>query len=180
MASAGTALIPTAGMFEGWMRYPDDPSLLDDPLLGETLTSAERDQLRSDERAATRAPARSAVEAALSSVRTHLKAAHDAGVLTVAGTDTGNPYRFPGYSLHEELAAYVSAGLTSAEALATATVNAARLVGAEDAWGSIQIGLAADLMVLGADPLENIGHTRVIRQVIRAGHVVDRAALPVH
>jgi imidazolonepropionase-like amidohydrolase len=179
MAAAGMALIPTASMFEGWLRYPADPSLLDDSILGETLTSAERDAHRSDEMLSAFARRRSFVEAALPSLRAHIKAAKDAGVLIIAGTDTANPYRFPGYGLHEELAFYVSAGLTPREALATATVNAARLVGAEREWGSIREGLAADLVVLGANPLEDISNTRTIRHVIRAGHVVERARLPV-
>jgi imidazolonepropionase-like amidohydrolase len=179
MAAAGMALIPTASMFEGWLRYPADPSLLDDPILGETLTAAERDAHRSDEMLSAFARRRSFVEAALPSLRAHIKAAKDAGVLIVAGTDTANPYRFPGYGLHEELAFYVSAGLTPREALATATVSAARLVGAEREWGSIREGLAADLVVLGANPLEDISNTRTIRHVIRAGHVVERAKLPV-
>ena len=98
----------------------------------------------------------------------------------VAGTDVGNPYRFPGYGLHEELAFYVSAGLTPGEALATATVNAAHLVGDEDDWGTIREGLAADLVVLDANPLDNISNTRTIRHVVRGGHLVNRDALPVH
>ena len=108
-----------------------------------------------------------------------MQAARDENVLIVAGTDVGNPYRFPGYAIHEELAFYVSAGLTPAEALATATINAARLVDDEDQWGSIRRGLAADLVILRANPLDDIAHTRTIRQVIRAGHIIDRAALPV-
>jgi hypothetical protein len=73
-------------------------------------------------------------------------------VLIVAGTDVGNRYRFPGFGLHEELAFYVSAGLTPGEALATATVNAAHLLGDEDEWGTIREGLAADLVGLNANP----------------------------
>src|SRR4030095_3639328 len=107
----------------------------------------------------------------LAPLRAHLKAARDAGVMIVAGTDVGNPYRFPGYSLHEELAFYVSAGMTPREALATATVNAARPVGDENQWGSIREGLAADLVILRANPLEDIGNTRTIHHVVRAGRV---------
>ena len=178
MAEAGMALVPTASMFEGWVRYPANPSLLDDPFLAETLTPAERQWLGGPEMLAIFAPD-PAHEQELASLRAHLVAARDAGVLLVAGTDVGNPYRFPGHSVHEELAFYVSAGLTPLEALASATINAARLVGDEDEWGSIRPGLAADLVVLGANPLEDIANTRKIRHVIRAGREVDRSALPV-
>jgi len=72
-----------------------------------------------------------------------------------------------------------SSSRTTREALATATVNAARLVGDEDEWGSFREGLAADLVVLGANPLEDIANTRTIRSVIRAGSVVNHAVLRV-
>jgi imidazolonepropionase-like amidohydrolase len=179
MAAAGMALIPTASLFEGWMRYPSDPSLLEEPFLAETITAGEREWLGGETMRATFAQGAAWPAAELARLRDHLRAAHDAGVQIIAGTDVGNPYRFPGHSLHEELAFYVSAGLAPMEALATATVNAARLVGDEGVWGSIREGLAADLLVLDASPLEDIANTRRIREVIRGGRVIDRAALPV-
>jgi imidazolonepropionase-like amidohydrolase len=178
MASAGMALIPTASLFDGWSRYAANPDLLDDPFLRETLTAFEREWLSSKEMLARFAPDPSSKQR-LNNLRVHLKAARDANVLIVAGTDVGNPYRFPGYAIHEELAVYVSAGLTPADALATATVNAARLVGDGNKWGSLREGLAADVVILGANPLDDIGNTRTIRQVIRAGHIVNRGELPV-
>ena len=178
MAALGMALIPTASLFDGWARYAVNPALLDDPLLQETLTPLERGWFGSKGMTDIFAP-NASTELKLANLRSHLKAARDANVLIVAGTDVGNPYRFPGYAIHEELAFYVSAGLTPAEALATATINAARLVDDEDQWGSIRKGLAADLVILRANPLDDIAHTRTIRHVIRAGHIIDRAALPV-
>jgi imidazolonepropionase-like amidohydrolase len=97
----------------------------------------------------------------------------------VGGTDIGNPYRFAGHAVHEELAFYVGAGLRPIEALATSTINAARLVGDENEWGSIREGRSADLVILRADPLDDIVNTRTIVEVVRAGIVIDRAALPV-
>jgi imidazolonepropionase-like amidohydrolase len=88
-------------------------------------------------------------------------------------------YRFAGHAVHEELAFYVGAGLQPIEALATATVNAARLVGDENEWGAIREGRSADLVVLLANPLDDIANTRTIADVVRAGRVIDRAALPV-
>jgi imidazolonepropionase-like amidohydrolase len=178
MASAGMALIPTASLFEGWVKYPSNPSRLDDSFLRETLTAPERAALGSKEMIAAFAPD-PARERELVSLRAHLKTARDAYVLIVAGTEVGNPYRFPGFGLHKELAFYVSAGLTPGEALATATVNAAHLLGNQDEWGTIREGLAADLVVLNANPLDNIRNTRTIRHVVQGGHLVNRAALPV-
>jgi imidazolonepropionase-like amidohydrolase len=179
MAAGGMALVPTASLFDGWSRYPKNLSLLDDPFLAETITAGERAWLSSREVVEMFA---GIGDSALleANLRAHVKAAQDAHVLLVAGTDTGNPYRFAGYALHEELAFYQSSGLTPREALATATINAARLVGDENEWGAVRPGLSADLVVLDANPLDDINNTRRIRYVIRAGRVVDRAGLPVH
>jgi hypothetical protein len=70
------------------------------------------------------------------------------GVLLLAGTDTGNPYCFPGFSLHDELALLVESGLTSLAALQAATRNAAIFMNATDRYGSE----IADLVLLDADP----------------------------
>ena len=69
--------------------------------------------------------------------------------------------------------------MTERQALSTATIDAARLVGAEDRWRSIREGLAADLVVLAANPLDAIENTRSIVEVIRAVRRIDREALPV-
>lgn len=177
MAAAGFTVIPTAAMFEAWIRYPADPTLLDDPFLAETISERERAWLGSPEMLG-RSRADFLAEP-LRRLAAHLRRFHEAGGAIVAGTDTGNPYRFAGYALHQELAFYVDAGLSEREALATATVNAARLVGDEDRWGAIREGLAADVVVLERNPLEAIENTRAIAEVVRAGRRIDRAALPV-
>lgn len=176
MVDRDFVLIPTAALFDGWLRLSTDPTRLDDPFLAQTLSDRERDWLGSPEmieRMAWDDPA------PVRRLADHIRKLSDLGGWVVAGTDTGNPYRFAGYALHEELAFYVRSGLSPREALATATVNAARLVGAEDAWGSIREGLAADLLVLDANPLEAIENTRTIVEVIRAGRRIDRKALRV-
>lgn len=102
---------------------------------------------------------------------------NEMGVRFLAGSDVGNPYIFPGFSLHEELALLVEAGLTPMEALQTATRNPARFLGASDSLGTIEAGKMADLVLLDANPLENIRNTRKIRAVIVNGRYLDRAAL---
>lgn len=176
MADAGFTLIPTAAMFEGWIRYTDDPSLLDQPALQHVLSESERALFGSPQMleafASDDAWARSVAR-----LGAHIKKLHDAGGLIVAGTDTGNPYRFAGFALHEELAFYVKSGLSPREALATATVNAARFLNAQDEWGAIAPGLAADIIVLEADPLEDIANTQRIIDVIQAGRIIERESL---
>ncbi len=67
----------------------------------------------------------------------------------MGGSDTGNPFVFPGYSMHQELELMVEAGLTPMEALVAATRRAAEMIGAEDTFGTVESGKRADLLILG-------------------------------
>jgi len=98
---------------------------------------------------------------------------HRGGVRLATGTDTP---ALPG-AIHVELEELVAAGLTPMEALMAATSNAARVLGAEGEIGTIEVGRWADLILLDADPLEDIRNTRRIWKVIHGGRVVDREAL---
>jgi len=99
------------------------------------------------------------------------------GVRVLAGTDTGNPYVFPGFSLHEELALLVDSGLTPLAALQAATWNAAQIMGATKTRGSIAKGKLADLVLLDADPLLDIHNTTRISAVVLQGHAFNRGEL---
>jgi hypothetical protein len=100
-----------------------------------------------------------------------------AGVGLLAGTDTPQPFVYPGFSLHEELELLVRSGLTPLEALRTATYNPAQFLGALDSLGSIEKGKIADLLLLDGNPLSDIRNTRRISAVIANGRVFDRAAI---
>lgn len=100
-----------------------------------------------------------------------------AGVELMAGSDTPVQFCPPGGALLQELELLTEAGLTPAEALLAATRNNARALGQSGELGSIEAGKLADLVVLDADPLLNIRHTRRIHRVIRAGVVLDPADL---
>jgi Amidohydrolase family len=100
----------------------------------------------------------------------------DAGVKLLAGTDMPQPFVYPGFSLHEELELLVRSGLTPLEALRSATYNPAEFLGALDSLGTVTPGKIADLVLLDADPLTDIGNTRRIAVVIANGRVFDRAA----
>jgi imidazolonepropionase-like amidohydrolase len=101
-----------------------------------------------------------------------------AGVPFMAGTDTAaGVHVFPGFSLHEELALFVQAGLTPMQALQTATRNPAEFMGRLDDMGTIAKGKLADLVLLDANPLDDIANTRRIHGVVLAGRYFDRGAL---
>lgn len=100
-----------------------------------------------------------------------------AGVPLLAGTDAMNPYCFPGFSLHDELALLVESGLAPLAALQTATINPARFLHRISELGSIEAGKSADLVLLRADPLADIHNTTQIEAVWLHGAYFDRAAL---
>ena len=100
-----------------------------------------------------------------------------AGVPLLAGTDVGNTFCFPGFSLHDELALLVESGLTPLAALQAATRNAAIFMSATDRYGSVSKGKIADLVLLDADPLQDIHNTMKISEVFLDGKEFDRAAL---
>lgn len=105
-------------------------------------------------------------------------ALHRAGVRFMAGTDTApGVYIMPGFSLHDELANFVEAGFTPMESLQAATSNPAKFLGKESSFGSVAPGKVADLVLLTANPLENIRNTQKISAVIAKGRFFDRAAL---
>ncbi len=99
-----------------------------------------------------------------------------AGVGFLAGTDTPDGFAFPGFSLHEELAQLVEAGLSPMEALQSATVNPAKYFGLKDA-GLIAEGNRADLVLLDANPLQDIRNTRGIAAVIVRGKYLSKQDL---
>jgi len=100
-----------------------------------------------------------------------------AGVPILAGTDAMNPECFPGFSIHDELALLVDAGLTPQAALQAATRNAARFMGQLDRRGTIEVGKIADMVLLDADPLADIHNSRSIRAVVLNGKLYPREKL---
>ena len=105
-------------------------------------------------------------------LKANLLTIFDAGILVVIGTDTGIPGVVAGIATQIEIVLHVEAGLTERQALAAATVNAARMMNQQDVFGAVAEGLQADLLILDADPLADIGNIRSIRQIVRAGQIV--------
>ncbi|MDH5591084.1 MAG: amidohydrolase family protein, partial [Gemmatimonadota bacterium] len=87
--------------------------------------------------------------------------------------DFSNPFLYPGGSVLEELELLVNAGLTPAAALRAATIVPARFASAIDSLGTIDDGMVADLVILGADPLADIRNVRTAEEVILNGQLLD-------
>jgi imidazolonepropionase-like amidohydrolase len=103
---------------------------------------------------------------------------HAANVPFIAGTDTpAGVDVIPGVSLHLELQRFVAAGFTPLEALQTATLNPADFYNRRSDYGTVEIGRIADLVLLRANPLENIANTRTIAGVVTDGHYLSSADL---
>jgi imidazolonepropionase-like amidohydrolase len=102
-----------------------------------------------------------------------LKNAVDAGVLVVTGTDKG----VPGFSLAREIELYVDGGMTPLQAIQAATIMPARAMNLNKEVGTLEVGKRADLVVLSANPLENIRNIRTVRQVVANGRLYDCNAL---
>ncbi len=100
-----------------------------------------------------------------------------AGVPFMTGTDLVSGYIYPGFSLHDELALFVEAGFTPMEALQAATRNPARFLGEQDSRGTVERGKLADLVLLDANPLEDIRNTQRIDAVVLNGRYLPREAL---
>jgi imidazolonepropionase-like amidohydrolase len=170
----GTWITPTLGSLDT-ASHPEDWSV-DDPLLAfvpAALAKQWRDSLNDDqmkERAAWLA------RQATNDWRLTGEL-HHAGVPLLVGSDSLDPFVFPGESLHKELAELVRAGLTAGEALRAATRGAAQFLSREREFGTVENGKAADLVLLEGNPLENIANTQRIAGVIRSGKYLDRAEL---
>lgn len=99
------------------------------------------------------------------------------GGRVLAGTDAGGPpFAIPGFSMTDELRLLVSAGLMPYEALRAATVEAARFLKRDD-LGTIEAGKAADLVLLGGDPLRDIDNVALRAGVMTRGRWLDAAAI---
>lgn len=106
-----------------------------------------------------------------------VKAIVDSGGHLLAGSDTPEWFHIYGYGLHRELQAYVTAGLTPFQALVSATRAPAEYMGAAGEWGTVQTGRRADLVLLSANPLEDIGNTTKIDAVVIGGRWLSRSEL---
>jgi hypothetical protein len=102
---------------------------------------------------------------------------HAAGVPVLVGTDSPDSYCFPGSSFHDELRELRSAGMSNGAILRAATLSAAEFLGQSASFGTVEPGKAADLVLLKANPLDNIDHAREVIAVVLRGRLFDSSAL---
>jgi imidazolonepropionase-like amidohydrolase len=102
---------------------------------------------------------------------------HRNGAGLLLGSDSPQIFNVPGFAIHHELEYLVDAGLTPFEALQTGTVNPAEFFGRSGDFGVVKIGAEADLILLDANPLEDITNTRRIHGVMLRGRWLPRTEL---
>ncbi len=150
--------------------YDSTPPWIDDPFflkgVDKDIPAQLRDPKRHEQvRAGAGWKAGQQYKAGLEVAKRNLKTLVDRGVRIAFGTDTGPPARFQGFFEHLELEMMVDAGMTPMQALVAATGDAARCHKKDGEFGTLAAGAAADLLILGANPLDNIRNTRTIEQV---------------
>ncbi len=177
----GVAFTPTLSIIQNNWHFAEHPELLDDPELRaamnpEALARWDDPEARAE---VVEAPNFDDRKAAFRQVQDFVKTMHDAGVRIALGTDSGTPNVPMGWSVHHELELYVEAGLTPMDALVAATATGASLTppGGEAEFGTLEAGKIADLVVLDADPLEDIRNTLRIDRVMKSGEWAQREGL---
>jgi len=169
LAQKQVVLVPTLVVHHVMSRL-DDPSLYEEEALKAVPPAVIRDWDTPDmiRRAGWTAEDFAAFRRSLPAIDRFIRMFRAAGGIVATGTDAVNQQLIPGDSEHTEMELLVRAGLAPEDAILAATRNGALLIGA-DSIGTIAAGRAADLVILGKDPLRNIRNTRSIEQVMVRG-----------
>ena len=172
---------PTLSIVQNNWHFAENPELLDDPDLRAAMNPQALERWSDPEARAAIVEADNFEDrkAAFRQVQDFVKTMHDAGVRIALGTDSGTANVPMGWGTHHELELYVEAGLTPMQAIVAATATSAGVappVG-EAEFGTLEAGKIADLVVLHANPLDDIRNTLAIDRVMKGGAWVEREGL---
>jgi imidazolonepropionase-like amidohydrolase len=171
----GVWYIPTLTVDESFYIYAEHPGFMQLDFFKDAISPVLLTQLTSDaySKKVNEDPKTAQHKADFAMDQQNLKTLYDAGVLIGFGTDSGAmPTRIPGFSEHRELEDMVRAGLTPMQAIVCATRSNATLLGIEATRGTLRPGKRADLIVLAANPLDDITNTRSIVTIFHDGRTV--------
>jgi imidazolonepropionase-like amidohydrolase len=173
MGAKKTPMVTTLTIGENYSRLAENPEYLDQPLYRAVLDADEIERLKTEVHEEYAARSWTWWMKIMTPIaQENLRQIHEAGGILVAGTD-----QTTGPALHRELELLVAAGIPALDTIRIATLNGAVFLGKESDLGSIEEGKLADMVLLNADPTADINNAKNINLVIKAGQVVDRAAL---
>jgi imidazolonepropionase-like amidohydrolase len=175
MKRRGVWYIPTFTVDESFYIYAQHPGFMQLDFFKAALPPVVLTMLASDaySQKVNQDPKTEQHKADFAMDRVNMKAVYDAGIRVGFGTDSGAyATRIPGFSEHRELEDMVQAGLTPMQAIVCATQNNAALLGIETTRGTLRPGKRADLIVLAANPLDDITNTRSIVTIFHDGRTV--------
>jgi imidazolonepropionase-like amidohydrolase len=169
LAASGMTITPTVGIYGGFaLVAQDDPSLFDDARVRTFFPEASRSVRSRGDAATTRR--------LVSDMAGTARRVHEAGGTVIMGTDS--PIIPQGLSLLAEMEALVRyGGMTPVDVMRATTSVPARVMGYEEEFGTVAAGRLADLVVFGANPLEDIRATRDVRMVVKDGVVYEAEEL---
>ncbi|MCD9125733.1 amidohydrolase family protein [Luteimonas fraxinea] len=176
--AAGTWNVPTLTLVEHMASSETPEAMLQWPEM-RYMPASERERWRraKHEYAARDTFQPDAAQALVTLRRELLKALHDGDAPIVLGSDAPQFFNVPGFSIHREMAMMQASGLTPYEVLVTGTRNAALALGTPDAFGTVEVGRRADLVLLAGDPREDLSHAQAPLGVMARGRWWPREAL---
>jgi imidazolonepropionase-like amidohydrolase len=173
MGAKKIPMVTTLTIGDNYSRLAEHPEYLDQPLYEATLTADQIRTLKTERRKEYQERKWTWWMQIMTTIaQENLRKINDAGGVLVAGTD-----QTTGPALHRELELLAGAGIPPLEIIRIATLNGAIFLGKERELGSIEEGKIADLVLLGADPVQDINNARQIIEVIKGGKRVDRSGL---
>jgi imidazolonepropionase-like amidohydrolase len=165
---------PTLVRLELAWLYVEHPERLDDP---DVARSVDADVVAAARESARSIRASPAEREAFERAKRNTRKLAAGGVLIAVGSDAGGSLDFPGLMTHREVELLVEAGLSPMDAIVAATKNGGLALRKGDELGTIEPGRRADLLLLSANPLEDVGNLRKIDRLMLDGEWVDRMAL---
>ena len=166
--------VPTLTREKSTYVYSEPPEWLDDPFFTQSVEDETIEAVKTDLKAAqSDAKVIEQGKQDFEMASKNLAKLHEAGVMIAFGTDTGPPGRFPGYFEHWEAELMVDAGLEPMEVIETWSAGSAKALEIAKEFGTLEKGKVADLIVLDANPLDDIRNTRKIHAVYMGGKRVE-------
>ncbi len=173
MGAKKIPMATTLTIGENYSRLAEYPEYLDQPLYQATLTEEEITQLKTETRQAYQDRTWTWWMKLMTPIaQENLRKIHAAGGILALGTD-----QTIGPAAHREMELLAAAGIPAPDIIRIATLNAAKFLGMEEKLGSIEEGKLADLVLLNANPLEDIDNAKNIDMVIKNGRIIDREKL---